>query len=67
MPARFLCSLVLRVAACLAWPGRVPAGITVDQPLHIVDLFATLLKLAGASLDALRQKLPLDGLDIWGE
>ena len=34
----------------------------VNQPLHMVDWYPTLLKLAGASLD---QKLPLDGRDIW--
>lgn len=52
----------VRVAACASWPGHIPAGSFVDEPLHIVDLYPTLLKLAGASL---RQELPVDGLDIW--
>jgi len=52
-----------RVCACVAWPGRIKAGISIAQPLHMVDWHPTLLKLAGASLD---QKLPLDGRDMLG-
>ena len=50
-----------RVCACVAWAGRIKAGTAIAQPLHMVDWYPTLLKLAGASLD---QKLPLDGRDI---
>jgi arylsulfatase A-like enzyme len=52
----------VRVAACAAWPGKIEAGSTVKQPIHIVDMYPTLLKLAGASLE---QKLPIDGKDAW--
>jgi arylsulfatase A-like enzyme len=52
----------VRVAACAAWPGKIPAGGTVTQPLHIVDVYPTLLKLAGAKAE---QPLPIDGLDVW--
>jgi arylsulfatase A-like enzyme len=52
----------VRVVACAAWEGRVQPGTLVRQPLHIVDWYPTLLKLAGSSLD---QKLPLDGRDAW--
>jgi arylsulfatase A-like enzyme len=52
----------VRVAAFATWDGHIPAGSVVTQPLHMVDWYPTLLKLAGASLD---QKLPLDGRDIW--
>lgn len=52
----------VRVCACAAWEGKIPAGIHVREPLHAVDWYPTLLKLAGAPLD---QKLPLDGQDIW--
>ena len=51
----------VRVAACAAWPGRIPAGGTVTQPLHAVDLYPTVLKLAGADT---KQKLPVDGIDV---
>ncbi len=52
----------IRVCACIAWPGHIPSGKTIDQPLHIVDMYPTLVKLAGGSLD---HNLPLDGCDIW--
>jgi arylsulfatase A-like enzyme len=52
----------VRVAACIAWPGQIPAGSKVTQPLHIVDIFPTLVKLAGGET---KQPLPLDGRDAW--
>jgi arylsulfatase A-like enzyme len=52
----------VRVAAFATWPGRIPAGTTTTAPLHMVDWFPTLVKLAGGSLE---QKLPIDGRDIW--
>lgn len=51
-----------RVVSFAAWEGRIPAGTVVNAPLHMVDWFPTLAKLAGASLD---QRLPLDGRDAW--
>jgi arylsulfatase A-like enzyme len=51
-----------RVAAFATWPGKIPAGSVVNEPLHIVDWYPTLLKLAEASLD---QPTPLDGRDLW--
>ena len=51
-----------RVCACVACQGQIKPGSAVAQPLHMVDWYPTLLKLAGASVD---QKLPLDGRDIW--
>jgi arylsulfatase A-like enzyme len=52
----------VRVAACAAWDGKIKPGSTVAEPLHIVDIYPTLLKLAGSSPE---QKLPLDGKDAW--
>lgn len=52
----------VRVCAFAAWAGRIKPGTVVQAPLHIVDWYPTLLKLAGASLD---QPLPLDGRDLW--
>jgi arylsulfatase A-like enzyme len=52
----------VRVCAFAAWQGHIQAGSTVDQPMHIIDWYPTLLKLAGASVE---QKLALDGRDIW--
>lgn len=52
----------MRVCAFATWPGKIPAGVHIKEPMHVVDWFPTLCKLAGAST---AQKLPLDGLDIW--
>jgi len=52
----------IRVCAAVNWPGHVPAGKTVAEPVQGVDWYPTLLKLAGGSLE---QKLPIDGKDIW--
>lgn len=55
----------VRVCAFATWEGKIPAGKRLAQPLHIVDWYPTLVKLAGGSLAAERQKLPLDGRDLW--
>ncbi len=52
----------IRVPAIAVWPGVLEAGAIVDGPLHIVDMYPTLLRLASARLE---QTLPLDGKDAW--
>jgi arylsulfatase A-like enzyme len=52
----------VRVSAFASWPGQIAPGTAVNEPLHMVDWYPTLIKLAGGSLE---QKLPLDGLDAW--
>jgi arylsulfatase A-like enzyme len=52
----------VRVCAFAAWEGQIPSGSTINQPIHMVDWYPTLLKLAGASL---QPQPPLDGRDIW--
>jgi arylsulfatase A-like enzyme len=52
----------VRVCAFVNWPGHIPAGVTIREPMHVIDWFPTLVKLAGGSLE---QKLPLDGRDVW--
>ncbi len=52
----------VRVVSIMAWDGVLQAGSVVREPLHIVDLYPTLLKLAGAEDEA--QK-PLDGKNAW--
>ncbi len=51
----------IRVPAIMAWEGKLEPGV-VNEPLHIVDLYPTLLGLAGAEVD---QHKPLDGKDAW--
>ncbi len=52
----------IRVPAALRWPGHIPAGSESDALLHVIDLFPTFARLAGADTGA---GLPLDGLDAW--
>jgi arylsulfatase A-like enzyme len=52
----------VRVPAVAVWNGVLPAGRQVDQPLHIVDMYPTLIGLAGGSL---QQDKPLDGKNAW--
>ena len=52
----------VRVPATVTWPGVLKAGTVVEEPLHIVDMYPTLIKLAGGNL---KQTLPLDGRDAW--
>ncbi|XP_058708417.1 arylsulfatase G isoform X1 [Poecile atricapillus] len=50
-----------RVPALVYWPGRVPAGRTSHALLSILDIFPTLVALAGAALPPSRR---FDGLDV---
>ena len=52
----------IRVPALVVWPGVLKAGAVVNEPLHMVDMYPTLLALAGGRLE---QPLPLDGKDAW--
>jgi arylsulfatase A-like enzyme len=50
-----------RVVALANWPAHIRPGTVVDTPVHMVDMYPTLTRLAGAS--SARAK-PLDGLDV---
>ncbi len=50
-----------RVLALANWPGHIPAGTVIDQPMHMVDMYPTLAAFAGASVAKAK---PLDGLDM---
>jgi uncharacterized sulfatase len=51
----------VRVPAIVRWPGTVPAGRTSAEPASTLDLFPTLVRLAGGQVPDDR---PLDGRDI---
>jgi arylsulfatase A-like enzyme len=51
-----------RVVALANWPGHVKPASVVDHPIHMVDMYATLVGLAGGSLS---KGKPLDGMDVW--
>lgn len=50
-----------RVVALANWPAKIKPQ-KVDEMIHVVDLFPTLLGLAGAKAD---KSKPVDGLDVW--
>ena len=51
----------MREPFIVRWPGHVPAGRTSDAFLTALDVFPTLLKLAGVALPTDR---PVDGFDV---
>ena len=50
----------LRVPFILRWPGNVTAGAVTNEIVHIVDLYATFARIAGAAVPGDR---PIDGVD----
>jgi arylsulfatase A-like enzyme len=50
----------VRVPFVARWPGHIPAGAVVREPVMTIDLLPTLAGLAGAPLPV----LPIDGKDI---
>lgn len=52
----------VHTCAFATWDGHIKAGSTCKGLMHMVDWYPTLVKLGGGSL---KQKLPLDGMDMW--
>jgi arylsulfatase A-like enzyme len=52
----------VRVVAFATWPGKIKAGTKINEPIHAVDWYPTLVKLAGGTAETTK---PLDGLDVW--
>ncbi|MBM3882853.1 MAG: sulfatase [Verrucomicrobia bacterium] len=52
----------MRVPTIAWWPGKIPAGTTTDAIAGMMDIFPTLVKLAGGRLPADRT---LDGVNLW--
>ncbi len=50
----------LRVPFIMRWPGKVAAGRTSNEMVHVTDLYSTLAAVGGAALPADR---PIDGID----
>ncbi|XP_066562060.1 arylsulfatase H isoform X2 [Amia ocellicauda] len=51
----------IRVPGILRWPGRLPAGALIDEPTSLMDIYPTLVKLAGGELPGDRV---IDGRDL---
>jgi len=52
----------IRVPFTAQWPGHIPRNSLSDVPVMVEDLYPTLVKLAGGSIE---QPLPVDGTDVW--
>jgi arylsulfatase A-like enzyme len=50
----------LRAPFIIRWPGKIPAGRVSNEIVHVVDMFPTLARLAGAEVPKDR---PIDGVD----
>lgn len=50
-----------RVVAMANWPGHINPGV-VNGMIHVVDMYPTLVGVAGAKLG---KNKPLDGMDMW--
>lgn len=50
-----------RVPFAMQWPGHLPKGMTYDEPVLSLDIFATIAALADTSTDPAR---PLDGINL---
>ena len=55
----------IRVPGLVRWPGRVPAGRKFDQPVHMIDVFPTLLAAAGGVPDPAWKVDGLNLLEVW--
>ena len=49
----------IRVPFIFRWPGKIPSGTTCGEPINSVDLYPTLLEVAGAERPS---NYPLDGV-----
>lgn len=50
----------IRIPGIFSWPGHIPAGQVIDAPCAAMDIFPTVLRLAGGDPGA----YALDGMDI---
>ena len=55
----------IRVPGIVRWPGKVPAGKTSDQIVHMTDLFPTFLAAAGAPPEPAWKVDGQNLLDVW--
>ena len=55
----------IRVPGLVCWPGKLPGGKTSDDPVHMTDMFPTLLAAAGGKADAAWKVDGRNLLPIW--
>jgi arylsulfatase A-like enzyme len=52
----------VRVTALASWRGHIKPKTSVTDIVHVADMYATILRLAGAALE---QPKAIDGVDLW--
>lgn len=52
---------LVKVPLVIRWPGRLPAGITVNRMIRLPDIFPTVLDLIGLKTDT---RIKIDGLSF---
>lgn len=55
----------IRVPAVARWTGQIPAGRRFDQPVHMIDVFPTLLAAAGGAPDPSWRVDGANLLEVW--
>lgn len=55
----------IRMPAIVRWPGKVPAGKRSDIPIHMTDVFPSLLAAAGGTPDPAWKVDGMNMLEVW--
>lgn len=55
----------IRVPGVVRWPGQAPAGRRFEGPVHMIDVFPTLLAAAGGAPDPAWKVDGLNLLEVW--
>jgi arylsulfatase A len=55
----------IRVPGLARWPGKIPAGRKIDDPVHMIDVFPTFLAAAGGKPDPAWKVDGANLLDAW--
>ena len=50
----------IRVPGIISWPAGIPSNQVIDEPVHAMDIFPTILKVAGGDFS----EYQIDGMDI---
>ncbi|QGJ71643.1 N-acetylgalactosamine-6-sulfate sulfatase [Planctomycetales bacterium 10988] len=55
----------IRVPAVVRWPAKIPAGKKIDAPLGYIDVFPTMVEMAGIAKKTAPSGRPLDGISAY--
>lgn len=55
----------VREPAIVRWPGRVPAGRTSDELIHMIDVMPSFCSAAGAAIDSAWRVDGVNMLEVW--